>query len=567
MYTEKYESLKKEYEVLKLKKIKKVAAYCRVSTDSDEQSGSLENQRLYFQDYITKHENWELYEIFAEEGKSGTSTKNRTEFNRMISCAYKGEIDVIITKEISRFARNVLDSIKYTRELRAIGVEVIFLNDNINTINPKDEFILTLRGSIAQSESAATSERVKWGQKIQMKKGVVFGGSLLGYDVKDGKISVNKEGAEIVKRIFEKCVNEGKGTHVIARELMEEGFFPQKTKYWTNIAVLRILRNEKYCGDLVQGKTYTPDFLTHEKKKNRGESEIVIIKDHHEPIVSREVFERANKILDERSDSQTGKSKHSNRYAFSGKIKCGVCGSSYVSRIRKRKDGTSYKDWRCGNAVNHGKPKIDQFGNQVGCSLNAVRDEDAAHLMYLTLKSLKANNKKIKNSVLKTVKSVIAETSGDPSLRKLEKELEKQTEKGEKLLDIYMNDIITREEYLKKKNEIDLSAEKIKEDIQGIRSREKMQENQDKLFSDIEKAVDEVLNGVRYDDWFYRSILDKMVVVDKDTVDVYLNFLPENWRYVIADAAKDKYEVVFSDTDVPISVNNPIPMLSGMVNL
>lgn len=166
------------------------------------------------------------------------------------------------------------------------------------------ELRLAIMSSIAQEESRKTSERVKWGQKRQMEQGVVFGRSMLGYDVKDGKMTINEDGAKIVRLIFRKFVDEGKGTHVIARELREEGINPMRVKEWSNTVILRVIRNEKYCGDLVQKKTYTPDFLSHEKKYNRGQEEFVILKDHHEPIISRELFDKANRILDAKSLSQ-----------------------------------------------------------------------------------------------------------------------------------------------------------------------------------------------------------------------------------------------------------------------
>ena len=292
---------------------KRVAAYCRVSTDSEDQVNSFESQQRYFRQYIEQRPDWELYEIFADEGISGTNTKKRREFNRMIDCAKSGKIDLIITKEISRFARNTLDSIYYTRELKKRGVGVLFMNDNINTLDGDAELRLAIMASIAQEESRKTSERVKWGQKRRMEEGVVFGRSMLGYDVRGGKMYINQGGAEIVRLIFHKFVSEGKGTHVIAKELCEEGISPMRVKKWHSSVILRIIRNEKYCGDLIQKKTYTPDFLSHEKKYNKGQEKFIIIKNHHEPIISREIFEQANRILDERSLSQEGKNKYSYR--------------------------------------------------------------------------------------------------------------------------------------------------------------------------------------------------------------------------------------------------------------
>ena len=216
MSVNRYERLNEEHRHQQVKK--RVAAYCRVSTDHEDQANSFESQQRYFRQYIQYHPDWELYDIFADEGLSGTTTKKRREFNRMIACAENGEIDLIITKEISRFARNTLDSISYTRELKRHGVGVIFMSDNINTLDGDAELRLAIMSSIAQEESRKTSERVKWGQKRRMEQGIVFGRSMLGYDVKDGKMTINEDGAEVVRRIFHKFVNEGKGTHVICRE-------------------------------------------------------------------------------------------------------------------------------------------------------------------------------------------------------------------------------------------------------------------------------------------------------------------------------------------------------------
>ena len=201
-----YERMNQERQSMQAKK--RVAAYCRVSTDNEDQANSFESQQRYFRQYIQHHPDWELFEIFADEGLSGTTTRKRKAFNRMIACAKNGELDLIITKEISRFARNTLDSISYTRELKQLGVGVIFMSDNINTLDGDAELRLAIMSSIAQEESRRTSERVKWGQRRQMEQGVVFGRSMLGYDVKNGQMTINAEGAEVVRLIFHKFVHQ-----------------------------------------------------------------------------------------------------------------------------------------------------------------------------------------------------------------------------------------------------------------------------------------------------------------------------------------------------------------------
>ena len=460
---------------------RKVAAYCRVSTDKEDQANSFASQRLYFKRYIENHPDWELYEIFADEGISGTNTKKRKEFKRMIDCAKNGDFDLILTKEISRFARNTLDSIYYTRDLKKHGVGVIFVNDNINTLDPDAELRLAILSSIAQEESRKTSERVKWGQKRRMEQGVVFGRSMLGYDVRNGKMYLNEDGAKIIRRIFHKFVREKKGTHVIARELREENIEPMQTKEWQSSAILRILRNEKYCGDLVQQKTYTPDFLSHEKKYNHGQEEFIIIRNHHEPIISRELFEQANRILAARSRSQKGISKHSSRYPFSGKIKCGRCYSGYVARYKTRKDGSRYQAWRCQQAVKYGKPHSDKNGNQIGCTGPTVRNEELLHLMRLAMQNLCYDRQKLMDRLLSVIKPVISQT--------------------------YRTEQIT--------------------ETSGVCR------NKSTIIQEITDAITEIMNGTEYEEEFYKKVLDKIIIQDRDNIDIYLYSLPFVLRYSV----------------------------------
>lgn len=286
----------------------RAAAYGRVSTEKEDQANSLNSQRNYFTEYIHQHEGWELTGIYYDEGISGTQTANRKGFNRMIRDAMAGKIDLILTKEVSRFARNTVDTLSYIRKLKAKGVRVIFTIDNIDTMDGDGELRLSIMATLAQDESRKISERVKWGQKRRMEQGVVFGRDLLGYTVKAGRLYVNEEEAEVVRAIFHKYTNEQKGTYVIARELMEEGIQPKRGDTWSNTMILKVLKNEKYAGDLCQKKTITPDFLSHRKKKNEGEEEMVYLKEHHISIIDRELWDRTQRELKKRSLSKNSKS-------------------------------------------------------------------------------------------------------------------------------------------------------------------------------------------------------------------------------------------------------------------
>lgn len=391
----------------------RVAAYCRVSTDGDDQANSFESQQRYFRAYIAQRPHWELAGIFADEGLSGTSTKKRLAFQRMIACARAGTLDLIVTKEISRFARNTLDSIYYTRELKRLGVGVLFLSDNLCTLDGDAELRLAILASIAQEESRRTSERVKWGQKRRMEQGVVFGRDLLGYDVRGGALYVNEAGAQTVREIFRKCVDEGKGAHTIARELNEAGVPTARGGAWRSSVILRILRNEKYCGDLVQKKTYTPDYLTHEKKSNRGQEAYIIVRDHHTPIIPRATFEAAGRILGQRAAAPSGQHKYSRRYPLSGKLRCGICGAVCAARKKTRRDGTDAISWRCGSAVKYGRPHTDPDGRSRGCTGESLRDEDALQILTQVWSALPLERDVIAADVLAAVRAVTPHEQAD----------------------------------------------------------------------------------------------------------------------------------------------------------
>lgn len=501
-----------------------VAAYCRVSTDSSDQANSFESQQRFFKDYIDRNPAWVLTEIYADRGLTGTSTKKRKAFNRMIADAHLGKFTVILTKEVSRFARNTVDTLQYTRELKKMGIGVYFMVDNINSLAPDAELRLTIMASIAQEESRKTSERVKWGQKRQMEKGVVFGRDMLGYDVRGGKLFINESGAEIVRLIFHKFTEERKGTYKIARELREAGY---KTitgnAEWTNTVILKVIRNEKYCGDLIQKKTFTPDYLTHSKKYNHGEEELVILRNHHEPIISRELWEKAQAELDRRSPSDAIKSKHSNRYPLSGKICCAACGSHFVSRTKKRKDGSRHKAWRCYEAARHGLPKTDSAGNHIGCEVNCqIRNEDFMLAIQEAIQKLIFNKNKLTDDladILQTVLSCGAAMPADEN--QLEKRLAVIQAKNERLLDLYLSGDLTKEAFRKKKDDYEQALADIQNERNRLSYMPASQCAQDRV-PDLQKHIREIVFGIKQDENFYKNIVERIVVHDREHMEVLL---------------------------------------------
>ncbi|MGN0677659.1 MAG: recombinase family protein [Ruminococcus sp.] len=512
----------------------RTAAYCRVSTNSEDQANSLESQKKYFTDYIEKNTDMSLVKIYYDEGISGTTVKNRNGFNEMIDAALNGEIDLIITKEVSRFARNTVDTLKYSRILKEVGVGIIFILDRIDTrkqgegnenSQSQDEIRLTLMASIAQEESRKTSERVKWGQTRKMEQGVVFGRNLLGYTVKEGKIYVNEEEAETVRLIFHKFVNEGKGTHVIAKELHEEGIKPMRVKEWSNTTILRILKNEKYVGDLLQKKTYTPDFLTHQKKYNRGEEPQVYIKDHHQPIIDRDTWDRTQAELERRSQSAEQKSKHSNRYWCSGKLVCGECGRRLASNIRKRKDGTGNKTWRCYENGKNGSRKIDKFGKIIGCDNGSVSDRTLLSAVGYCLKFVQTNFKEIKNELIEEIKSVQSVRQKEDT-KPLIKKLENLKKKKLQVIDSLLEGLITKEELAETKAYYDKEIAEIQTKIDAINSRKEEIKKQTKTIEDYIKEIERIMQFDTSQTELYGSMLEKIVTYKNHTMTVFFSSLP-----------------------------------------
>lgn len=514
--------------------MKRVAAYCRVSTDKSDQINSLESQKRYFNEYIDRNPMWELTKVYVDEGITGTSTKKRHGFNQMIDDAYNHAFDLLLTKEISRFARNTLDSIYYTRKLKELGVGVFFLNDNINTLDSDAELRLTIMSSIAQEESRKTSDRVKWGQKRRMEQGVVFGRDMLGYDVRYGKLAINEEGARAVRQIFHKFVNEDKGTHVIARELHEAGISSATyMKKWSNTMILRVLRNEKYCGDLIQKKTYTPNYLNHEKKYNHGEEEYVEIKDHHEPIISREMFERAQRELSRRSLTDEQKAKHSNRYCFSGKIKCGICGCSYVSRTKKRKNGSVYKAWRCHEAARHGSRHTDKAGNEIGCNNRSLNNEDLKDIMQHVIRNLAVDKETFINNLNHIIGSVLETEDTAEQSSCLDEKLEDYKKKRQSLIELFLNREISKDDFRQLTHKYDTEITGVEAELRTIDEKESTRQQKDQLLQEIADTIRPIIEGDKWDDTFYRHILDKIVVYENNVINIYLRLFPGKSSYLV----------------------------------
>lgn len=352
----------------------RVAAYCRVSTESEEQAGSFITQVNHYTNYISRNPEWQLVDIYADEGITGTSTKNRKEFNRMIDECMDGNIDMIITKSISRFARNTVDCLNYIRQLKEKKIAVYFEKENINTLDSTGEVLITIMASLAQQESESMSKNIKLGLQYRYQQGQVKFNTtrFLGYDSDDeGTLIINQEQAKVVRRIFKEYL-EGKGTGRIARGLMNDKIPTGSGKLkWSGDSINRIISNEKYMGDALLQKTYTVDFLTKTRVENDGTVPQYYIEDNHEPIVSKETFHLAQQEKARRSNLYSGKRKqkrvYQGKYALSGKVICEHCGDNF-RRVKWNSRGSKATVWRC----------VTRLTDHTQCQARTVK-EDLLH--------------------------------------------------------------------------------------------------------------------------------------------------------------------------------------------
>ena len=514
-------------------RVLRTGAYARVSTDKDDQVNSFESQVQYFAEYIQRQTDWELVKVYSDEGITGTNTLKRDGFNDMVEDALSGKLDLVITKEVSRFARNIADAIHYTRLLKEHNVDIVFALDGIDTRNPDYEFKLAMISAIAQEESRKTSERVKWGQARRMEQGVVFGRNLLGYRVEKGVLYLVEDEAEIVKKIFHKYLIEGKGTHIIARELKEEGIKPYdpdgRAKYkndCSNTQILRVLRNEKYVGDLCQKKTYTKNFLDHKKRYNRGAEEKIYLTDHHPEIaiISRDMWDATQAELQRRTTTAEQKSKHSNRYWASGKIFCGVCGERFVNKIKKTSAGQS-RAWNCLNHV-----KAAAFRN-AECSMSEwASDRSLKNIVLHILSVLVDNKEELKQEIIKDIAELSVEEK-TKSADDIQGKIDKLEQRKLKLIDIRLADEITQSDFKIKQKEIDDGITKLYEELDKLKELENTKQKQQDRMNNIIAEIDRVLT-LKGEDFekLLREVTQSITVYEGHTVVVRLKDIPFNFK-------------------------------------
>lgn len=494
---------------------KRVAPYCRVSTDSEEQKLSYNSQVMHYRELVESNPDWQMVDIYADEGISGTQTSKRVEFQRMINDALDDKIDMIITKSISRFARNTLDTLKYVRLLKEKNIAILFEKENINTLTMNGEMLLVILSSLAQQESESISKNVKMGLKMKMKRGELVGyNGCLGYDYcKENKtISINEEESEIVRYIFRRYV-EGVGCFVIARELTSLGYKTTKgSSKWHDSTLRGIIKNEKYKGDLLLGKTFTTDPITHRRLPNSGEEDKYYIEDHHDAIISKKMFDMAQEILKKRGVKHGSKGKtqkFSRKYAFSSLCKCSYCGSSIMRRTLHSKTPHEKFVWQCSNSIKNGRK---------ACPHSKAIDEKLLKASFIQgYNRISVHNADMVTEFVKNIESALDIPKRKDELQVIEKEISNLKKKTQKLVDLRINEKIDMEIYEQKYDVLDLKLKELqgnKNEIQHSLDGEKSLSNRIKNFRktfNTEDKMDE------FDRELFESLVEKVAIGKDDS--------------------------------------------------
>ena len=492
----------------------RVTFYARVSTDQDEQINSLENQVQYYTELIQSKPNWKFVPGYVDEGISGGSTKKRDNFNRMIRDAKAGMFDFIITKEISRFSRSTLDSIKYTQELLDYNVGVFFQNDNINTLDTDSEFRLVIMAGVAQDEIRKLSERLKFGFRQAIKNGHVLGNDkLYGYDKKDCVLTVNEEEAEIIRIIFDLYGNQRLGTRTISKRLMELGYTSREGNAFNTLTIRHILENPKYKGWYCGNKSQSVDYRT---KRNilLDESEWVTYPDPSIPaIVSEELWNRANVLYKRRREEMkshsSGVSFH-NRYPYSAKIYCEEHGTTFHRQVIQTKKGQQ-EVWQCKVYRSHGR---------AACSAPQIRSSDLDVILSDIFKKLVRDKEKIIDSLVTVLTNIPKEVDYGKLRCQVENEMDDLERKKNRLLDLSIAGALTVEEFKERNDAFNVQILECQGKLTAIRQEEENRTSEELDIPAIRRALDEALRFTgEIDTALVATILDRVVVKRESTKD------------------------------------------------
>lgn len=493
-----------------------IAAYCRVSTDKADQLNSLEAQKDFFSEY-TKRTGDTLVRLYADEGISGTKIKNRKEFLHMMADAEHGLFDLVVVKDISRFARNTVDLLQNVRKLKSLGIETQFLTANMTSMG-NSEFVLTIFGALAQEESANTSKRVKFGKKINAEKGRVPN-IVYGYDKTIGdyfNLTVNQEEAQIIRQIYQWYTKDGYGASKIANMLNEKGVKTKRNCNWSQNATCRILTNELYTGKVINGKQEVADFLTGQRKE-KDESEWLVTLRPELRIIEDEVFDKAQDILKGRHDSfKITHERQSNKYLFSTLIKCKECGWSFRRTVRQYKN--TYVRWVCSG---HNGKGADSCPNAV-----TVDEEELIQALQEYFREILGKKKKVINYVIKEFQRVYkAKDENIEYEKQLNTELNRLRKSREKYMDMYTDDLISREELNEKIGGMRKEIERLVNELKMVSYHLTKGEQLEAILNSTFKQLEDITDVHEMTNAQLKRLINK-IEVDKDgNVDIYLRLI------------------------------------------
>ena len=542
----------------------RVTFYARVSTDKDEQINSLENQVQYYTELIQSKSCWTFVPGYIDEGISGTSTQKRDSFLRMIKDAREGRFDFIITKEISRFSRSTLDSIKYTQELLEHDVGVLFQNDNINTLDSDSEFRLVVMAGVAQDEVRKLSERLKFGFRQAIKNGHVLGNDKLwGYDKKNCVLTINEAEAQVVRRIFDLYANQQMGIRRISQKLLDEGFTSRKGNAFNVLTIRHILCNPKYKGWYCANKSQTVDYRS-KRKIFLDESEWVMYPDPSIPaIVSEELWDRANALYKRRSQQmmshQSGAEFH-NRYPYSGKIICEEHGTSFHRQVLKSAKG--HKEvWQCRVYRNRGR---------AACSAPQLYTAELDRIMADIFNQLVRNKQDIIDTVVTVIQSIPDEHDYDKDLRRVEEDLSALQAKKDRLLEMSIEGIISMEEFKQRNDGFNDQVKDLEKKRTAIWAEAEKGRRTTAQLEEIKDVLEQELsfqNGINSD--LAATILNKVIVKRNSTkaeihLDIHLK-LGGLWKAVF-DREKSSFCCDSSLQYEPLDAGCVPPKYSGPLN-
>ena len=490
----------------------RVAAYCRVSTEEEEQQGSFEIQKLYYTEKINSTPEWEVAGIYADDGISGVHTKKRDGFNQMIQDCKKRKIDLILTKSISRFARNTLDSIQYVRMLKQMGIAVVFEKENINTATMNSEMILTVLSAFAQAESESISQNVARGKRMGYKHGkFAFPyGRIIGYRKgADGKPEIIPEQAEIIRLIFNRYL-QGDSLQSIKAKLETAGALTARgNTAWSAQSIQRILQNEKYCGDVLLQKTFTEDVLTGVHKKNTGQLPQYYIENYHEGIVSKQMFREVQAEIARRNSKSAAnqrkrrRGRYNSKYALTERLVCGDCGSPY-KRVTWNIHGRKQIVWRCVNRI--------EYGTKFCGSSPSIPEEKLHRAILKAVQDLAAN---FTDEVAAQINGILHSIQTGESIKpNLQEQLEQTQQEFDRLLEMSLDfdeDTPFLDNRLKKLNN---KIKSLKKAIEESAARQEKARQPEMLLS----AKD--LQILEYDDALTARIIEKITVRSRNEIEI-----------------------------------------------